>query len=574
VLRVRCLTFLLALVPTLAAGQGIERLALEGLADQEPGPCSANLDALPRLDLLHVQSGQLPRGAAACFGLQANAGEFIRMSVASGDPYVRVRILEPRSGVPLVVSWGTDPFALEVPAWGVYFVELSVPPVPQIPLEAVSSFTLQVHEWRSAAVQSGRREDLRRDVRTVWLSEHATPIRSLDPSDDDFSDLDFLRTHLRGVRVVLLGEEHHGAGSTFGAKTRLIRFLHEELGFNVLAFESGIFSMSEAWRALLQNVEPRAAFSAGAPGVWARSEQLTPLLEYLAQSVHSDRPLELAGVGSQFTGLAGPLLLSELRALLQRHAIESPLADEQSDPSQVFAGVLDGRFARDRDFLPSSDQQDAAIASVLAAATQVAHVVSGRDGAFWGQVLRSAAVQLGLYLDGLRPDASVPAYARGRDRQMADNLVWLATEHYADQKLIVWAHNVHVMRNPAAAGHLIPDQGGFTMGHGAWERLGRQSFAIGFTSYGGRTHNAHLPDEIEQQILEDQDSAFEFEELMDAAGYEQAFVDLRETSASNTWLDGAFWARPLFLKSGLAPWGEAFDGLFFIRTQEPSRATR
>ncbi len=61
---------------------------------------------------------------------------------------------------------------------------------------------------------------------------------------------------------------------------------------------------------------------------------------------------------------------------------------------------------------------------------------------------------------------------------------------------------------------------------------------------------------------------------MDAAGHTLGWVNLRETSARDVWLGGAFWARPLFLKAGQAPWSDVFDALFYIRTQEPNHAAQ
>ena len=75
------------------------------------------------------------------------------------------------------------------------------------------------------------------DPRVAWLAEHAIRLRSVSPEDDDFSDLEPLREVLAGVRVVLLGEQSHGDGTVFLAKTRLIEFLQREMGFDVLAFE-------------------------------------------------------------------------------------------------------------------------------------------------------------------------------------------------------------------------------------------------------------------------------------------------------------------------------------------------
>ena len=50
-------------------------------------------------------------------------------------------------------------------------------------------------------------------------------------------------------RLVLLGEHSHGDGVGFAIKSRLTRFLHRRHGFDVVAFEAGIFDAASAMRA-------------------------------------------------------------------------------------------------------------------------------------------------------------------------------------------------------------------------------------------------------------------------------------------------------------------------------------
>lgn len=40
----------------------------------------------------------------------------------------------------------------------------------------------------------------------------------------------------------MLGEMTHGDGATFKLKTEIVKYLHEELGFNVLILEDGMYS--------------------------------------------------------------------------------------------------------------------------------------------------------------------------------------------------------------------------------------------------------------------------------------------------------------------------------------------
>ena len=50
---------------------------------------------------------------------------------------------------------------------------------------------------------------------TTWLQAHAIPIRSVAPDDDDFSDLQSLKQTFGTARIVMLGEQSHGDGTTF-----------------------------------------------------------------------------------------------------------------------------------------------------------------------------------------------------------------------------------------------------------------------------------------------------------------------------------------------------------------------
>src|SRR5437879_422169 len=81
-----------------------------------------------------------------------------------------------------------------------------------------------------------------------WIAAKAVTVRSVDASDEDFSDLEPVARAIGSAPVVLLGEPGHGAGTSFAAKVRLIKFLHQRLGFDVLVWESGMYdvALSEA----------------------------------------------------------------------------------------------------------------------------------------------------------------------------------------------------------------------------------------------------------------------------------------------------------------------------------------
>lgn len=61
----------------------------------------------------------------------------------------------------------------------------------------------------------------------------------------DFSKLEFLKFELEKAEIVLLGEPSHSP-QYYDIKIQLVKYLHEQLNFDVLAFESGLYQMETA----------------------------------------------------------------------------------------------------------------------------------------------------------------------------------------------------------------------------------------------------------------------------------------------------------------------------------------
>jgi len=73
----------------------------------------------------------------------------------------------------------------------------------------------------------------------AWLRANVAPLRSVDPDDDDFSDLEPLREIVGDARVVAIGESTHRIHEFYQVRHRLTRFLVSRLGFSAFVMESG-----------------------------------------------------------------------------------------------------------------------------------------------------------------------------------------------------------------------------------------------------------------------------------------------------------------------------------------------
>src|SRR5690349_3618142 len=63
-------------------------------------------------------------------------------------------------------------------------------------------------------------------------------VNSID--SDNFEDLKYMDALIQDKQLVLLGESQHGVNDFNVLKFRIIRYLHQKHGFDVVAFEAGM----------------------------------------------------------------------------------------------------------------------------------------------------------------------------------------------------------------------------------------------------------------------------------------------------------------------------------------------
>ena len=56
----------------------------------------------------------------------------------------------------------------------------------------------------------------------------------------EIDNYDFLDSYVSDKQIVLLGESNHGIGDYFREKIKIIKYLHEHHGFNIVIFENGL----------------------------------------------------------------------------------------------------------------------------------------------------------------------------------------------------------------------------------------------------------------------------------------------------------------------------------------------
>ena len=132
---------------------------------------------------------------------------------------------------------------------------------------------------------------------TAWLAGHAIPFDTTDP-DAPHDDLEPLRDIIGDARIVALGEQTHGTKEFFDMKHRIFRFLVEEMGFRIFAFEADWYGLMALNACLLPDGPPiETAFRNLAYWTW-QTEEVMALLQWMRayNEATPGRPVQLVGL--------------------------------------------------------------------------------------------------------------------------------------------------------------------------------------------------------------------------------------------------------------------------------------
>lgn len=409
---------------------------------------------------------------------------------------------------------------------------------------------------------------------TQWLKTNAIPMQTLElhADDDDqfadqFADLAPLAEHIGEARVVLLGEQTHGDGAAFLAKTRLIAWLHQEMGFDVLCFESGLYSCHQAQRQIEAGTHAAVAMEAAIFPIWTRSKQFEPLANYVEAQARGDNPLILAGYDCQLTGSATEQLIPDMVAAVTN----ATRANNPGDgPAMPHADMP--RWINAVGTLVNGTVTDGSTEAALRSLAEHFEQADANDPEgghdWWAQVARSLAGQARSALATATPGPTLADDFNDRDSQGAENLNWILNEQYPGKKIVVWLANMHAVRDHEGIDTRLPfDYAGVrSMGDVLTdEYLGADEvYVIACTTYGGRAGNVWRQPGIVAPAPEGS-----FEDLCHKAGLDNAVISLPSAEEA-PFLHEPMLARPLGNQPMLAVWPRHVDAFVFQREMTPS----
>ncbi|BFH60093.1 erythromycin esterase family protein [Paenibacillus azoreducens] len=409
----------------------------------------------------------------------------------------------------------------------------------------------------------------------------SNPIQTIEfKTNDKFEDLRFLKNVIGNKKIVMIGESSHGAAEFNKSKARLVQFLHKEMGFNVLAFESGLGDTSGTY-ANISKLTGEETLRKSIYPVW-HAKELVPMFDYIKQQSTSKQPLILTGFDMQPNPDFGRFMETWFAPIDKQFAVEAKNLEKkltniyynvdwnQADWDQDYTYVLDG-YTKIQKFMAENEaalQKDFPNNKTIMPIMK--HVIADRIYMIQNMLKYQVAY------NNLTPENYVVSkslrenVAYLRDEMMASTLTWLVDNIYKDQKVIVWGHNYHVRKNNSVMDspvqlHLYEGGSVQNMGELMPSRLKQKTYTIGLFMYEGATAG-NDGKAMPVSTTKDPDSV---ESILKSTGKSYAFVDLTSPynkEWKNSTHNGMYWGM---IEEPFVP-SQQYDGILFIKKTTPS----
>lgn len=350
-----------------------------------------------------------------------------------------------------------------------------------------------------------------------WLQENTSDLKT--ETGYDFSAI---KKAIGDKRIVALGESTHGSGTYYTLKSELVKYLHEEMGFEVLAMESGLGDAYLGY-ANIDSLTPIELRDYSVFGNF-RTNEANPLFEHIKTTSTSDKPLQYVGFDTQ---ASSEYLFTKLSAILFDY--DKELADSLSTRMRSYQRSYG--YGNNGDSINYMKHRDIFVATANNTKRYLtdnqSDIISKHDldkGDF-DIMVRSLEMFAASYNLPYEERFRVIAM---RDTYMAENLEWFLSEVYPNKKFIVWAHNSHIENDHMEGANVK------WMGHFMKEKYEDDYFSIGLFAKSGEVYQYWTEATIS---IENIDSTYIEHHVMQTEKH-TAFLNLDGiTESSNTsWL--------------------------------------
>jgi erythromycin esterase len=374
----------------------------------------------------------------------------------------------------------------------------------------------------------------------IELLSRSTELSSIVTTD--FSDLEFIKNKIDTTLPIFLGESSHTIGDYNRLRVRMIKYLHEQLNYNVIAFEAPFANLKYVSEHR-DELSAEKMLQMGLFYIWKTSD-LLDLMNYLKTHPKlkilgldcQDRNIDSLVVSSYFSKIENKnkQLASKYLQLIDQFRLLM-----KSNPFNYSVSIV-----MENQLLIS--KMDSLKISLIE------NSLNDFDILFHLSNLKNNCVNYAMFK---------PVFSKAnqfRDSVMAENYLTLTSNLFPNEKVIVWGHNAHLSKKsmdkdyPKSMGEFLSQKIKFN--------------AIGLYAYGG-TYGYGF--EYENRVIKKPSKKY-LEYYLHKNDFEISYVDLRNIPV-DSWLNQSF--KTLDTRHGImsiTP-GSFYDAIIFFQHVETSK---
>jgi len=388
-----------------------------------------------------------------------------------------------------------------------------------------------------------------------FIKDEALPI-NLDSGKTFLKDINKLKKYIGNSSIVLLGEETHGDGTAFKTKAELVKLLHKELGFSVIALESSMFLAEKSFEKAQKQQDGKLTIRSSSSPIWTWSIEVQPLVNYIDQQKNSSNPLYLTGFDyNEFSQMDRETFPIELLKAMNKNHI-SFLNKEEQNSFLIFYALLANQFS-ERTEQMSVDYLKSLLKTFNVAGYRILgelRLLKGTDIELLAQnLINKLNVSNNLVNKELKEtNSKFNEYLR--DSIMAANIIWLKEKRYPNQKIIVWAANLHNAKKVGAPYRRL-------MGDFLYEKYPKEIYSIAFVANKGEIGNFTWDGNRELSPA----TPNMLEHLFSSTNIDNFLLDFKTLKGTRKgkWLDSEQTMRPFGYIEQTKNWTNIFDAIIF-----------
>lgn len=404
----------------------------------------------------------------------------------------------------------------------------------------------------------------------LWLNKNYHEV-SIDATNKNFSDLQFLKKELQEKNIVAIGEQTHDDGSSFEGRNRLIQFLISEMGYEAVLFEAGMFDVGFATESY-KNSKNIQSLTKSLFYFWRNAAQNQSLFTFIDSLKKQGKKIDFDGFDCKFTSRYRLKYVDYIDSIAISYDPTLKKNNIYIEYLNTWQYILKAKGIKSA--FPKISKKNVLI--FKQGNELVLKTLEGKND-FAFQMVKNNDAGILAYanhslLSLIFNKKKLNKLNNQRDVLMSENLNYLLDTKYKNKKVILFGATYHFIKNNQTVQRIgkfpVPIESSKIMVNLLPEKLQRSIYTIGFTAYNGKygmvreTAKGNLIEPAKEGSIE--------KKLVDYKA-ENGIVTLNTTDEKPDWYQKNLSIRLFTYKSNTActDWSKVLDAVFFIKEMKP-----